>query len=396
MLKNKTQKIWIAIGAAAVAGSASILIHQSSVAGASGANVAAKVGAAPTSVLTLTDRQLAAVKVRPVSSRDFAARLDAVGYVDYDEDRTVPAFAPWAGRIRQVFVKAGDDVRQGAALYSIDSPDLVQAESTLIASAGVLQLTSKALDRERQMHEIDAAAQKDVEQAQSDHQSAEAAYQAARDAVRIFGKTDAEIAKIVAARRTDGELRITSPISGRITARSAAPGLFVQPGNAPAPVTVADLSTMWLVANVTEYDLPRLRIGQELTATMAAYPGRTFTARVTNIASALDPATHRVAVRAEVRDPNHELLPQMLATFAVKTAASARSIAVPLNGVVRESDGTMVVFITQDGRQFERRPVRVGVEQDGWWQILSGLDAGERVAADGALFLSNALSLAAH
>lgn len=391
MLKNKTQNYWIAFGTAVVVVGAILL--RSTAAEVNEAP-AARAHEAPTT-LTLTDLQLAAVKVGPAATHDFAAQLAAVGYVDFNEDRTVPVFAPWAGRIREVFVKAGDDVRRGAPLFSIDSPDLVQAESTLIASAGVMQLSSKALDRVRQMRAVDAAAQKDVEQAQSDQQSADAAYRAARDAVRIFGKTDAEMAKIVAERRTDGELRVLSPINGRITARNAAPGTLVQPGNAPAPVTVADLSTMWLVANVTEYDLPLLRVGQALTATVPAYPGREFKARVTNIGTSLDPLTHRIAVRAELPDPRHELLPQMLASFAVQTGAGARSIAVPLDGVVRESDGTEVVFVTHDGRRFERRPVQVGIEQGGWRQIVGGLAAGEQVATDGALFLSNALSLQA-
>lgn len=347
----------------------------------------------PANSLSLTDLQLKQVKITAAAQHEFVTQREAVGYVDFNQDRTVQVFSPWAGRIKQVFVKAGDDVRQGTPLFSIDSPDLVQAESTLIATAGVLRLTTKVLERAKQMLETQASAQKDVDQALSDQQTAEASHKAARDAVRIFGKTDAQIDAIIASRKTDGELRVFSPMTGRVTARNASPGLLVQPGNAPAPVTVADLATMWMVASVTEYDLPLLRLGQDVSVLVSAYPSRKFQARISNIAASVDPATHRIAVRSEIRDPSHELHPQMLATFLIRTGEPTRSVAVPLGGVVREGDGTTSVFVTRDGRRFERRAVQLGMEQDGLRQVLAGLNAGEQVASDGALFLSNALAL---
>lgn len=343
--------------------------------------------------VTLTDAQAKQVRVVPAAARDFVAQREAVGYVDFNQDRTVQVFSPWAGRIREVFVKAGDTVRAGSPLFSIDSPDLVQAESSLITSAGVLRLTTRALERAQKMLDIQASAQKDVDQATSDQQTAEANYKAAGDAVKIFGKSDAELDGIVAHRHTDGLLRVVSRIDGQVTARNASPGLLVQPGNAPAPVTVADLSTLWMVASVTEYDLPLLKLGQEVAVKVPAYPGRTFRAHVSNIAAAIDPATHRIAVRCELRDPQHELRPQMLATFVIRTGESARSMAVPVAGIVREGDGSMTVFVTRDGRRFERRAVQTGQEQEGVVQVLAGLSAGEQVATDGALFLSNALAL---
>src|SRR5262249_56853374 len=135
---------------------------------------------------------------------------------------------------------------------------LSQAASTLSAAAGVLDLTARALVRAQGLYATHAVAQRDVEQAASDHQTAEGALKAARDSVRLFGKSDAEIDRIVTERRLDPVLVILSPIAGRITARNAAPGLFVQPGNPPAPYTVTDISTMWMIANVSEGDVPAL------------------------------------------------------------------------------------------------------------------------------------------
>jgi len=362
---------------------------------AAGTQIESPAPSDATGIVTLTEAQLKSVKVMPVAQRVFEVEREAVGYVDFNQDRTVQVFSPWAGRIKQVFVKAGDDVKTGASLFSIDSPDLVQAESNLIAMAGVLQLTTRALERARKMFETQANAQKDLDQAISDQQTAEANYQAARDAMRIFGKSNQNMDAIVARRTTDGELRVASPLAGRVTSRNASPGLLVQPGSAPAPVAVADLSGMWLVASVSEYDLPLLHVGQQAYASVLAYPGRRFQAKISNIASTVDPVTHRVAVRSEIQDPRHELHPQMLADFVIRTGQTDQSAAVPVTGVVREGDGTMTVFVPLDGRRFERRAVQVGVTQDGLIQILSGLAAGESVASDGALFLSNALALQA-
>ena len=303
--------------------------------------------------------------------------------------------SPWQGRIARVLAKAGDDVKQGDALFTIDSPDLVTTESNLIAAAGVLQLTTRALERARAMFESQSIAQKDLDQAASEQQTAQANLEAARAGVRIFGKSDAEIDRIIAGRSTAAELRIASPINGRVTARNAAPGLLVQPGSGAAPFTVADISTMWMVANVAEDELPQIHLGQPVEAALAAYPDRKFEGRVTNIGAAVDPNTHRVPVRSEIRDPRHELRPQMLGTFVIRTGVAVRSPAVPLAAVVREGDGTTEVFVTGDGRRFARRPVKLGMQQDGLDQILDGIAEGEQIATENALFLANELALQA-
>ena len=122
-------------------------------------------------------------------------------------------------------------MKKGQTLFTIDSPDLLQAESTLIAAAGVLELTTRNLARLTELHKSLAVSQRDVDQATSDHQTAEGNLRAGRDAVRLFGKTEADIDRIIANRAADPTLVVPSPITGRITARNAAPGLFVQPGN---------------------------------------------------------------------------------------------------------------------------------------------------------------------
>jgi membrane fusion protein, heavy metal efflux system len=368
--------------------------------GVSGAKAAPETepkgsGTAPADSVELQESQMKSVKVETAGERDFPVEKSAVGSIDFNEELLTQVFTPNQGKIVGLFAKVGDEVKRGQTLFTIDSPDLLAADSNLIAAAGVLQLTTRNLTRLRSLYESRAVSQKDLEQAISDQQTAEGNLRAARDAVRIFGKTDAEIDRIVSERMADPTLVVPSPISGRVTARNAAPGLLVQPGNAPAPYTVADTSTMWMLANVAESDSPAFAVGQEVKVSVMAHPGRIFEGRISTIASTVDPTTHRVLVRSEIDDPKHELRSGMFANFIIRTGEPVRSVAVPLDGVVREGDGTMTVWVTADRRRFTKRTVKTGLQRESYYQILEGLEAGELVATEGALFLSNALTIAA-
>jgi cobalt-zinc-cadmium efflux system membrane fusion protein len=278
-------------------------------------------------------------------------------------------------------------------LFTIDSPDLLQAESTLLASAGVLELQKKVLARALNLLKAGGSAQKDVDQATSDQQTAEGNFKAAKNAVRIFGKDDADIEQILADRKVDSTLVVPSPISGRVVARNAAPGFLTQPGVAPAPFTVADLSTMWMIANVIETDAPAYKLGQHVEVTVPAYPDKIFKGRVTALGAMIDPNTHRQLVRSEIEDPEHLLRSGMFASFVIRVGDPVRSLAVPADGVVREGDGTMTVWVTKDNRRFVKRTVKTGLAQEGWTQILTGLAPDESVVTEGAVFLSNKLLL---
>jgi cobalt-zinc-cadmium efflux system membrane fusion protein len=347
-----------------------------------------------TDSVDLSDTQLVSVKVEPVQEREFPVEKDAVGSIDFNEDLSVQVFTPYQGRIIALFGEVGDDVKKGQTLFTIDSPDLLQAESTLIAAAGVLELTNRNLARLQELYTTRAVSQAAVEQSVSDQQTAQGNLRAARDAVRIFGKTDAEIDQIVSQRLADPTLVVPSPIGGRITARNAAPGLLVQPGNAPAPYTVANIDTMWMLANVAEIDSPAFRVGQPEQVRISAFPGRVFEAKVTTIGASVDPNTRRVLVRSEIKDPQHELRAGMFASFTISVGTPSRSPAIPVDGVVREGDGTMTVWVTADRRHFTQRTVKIGEERDGYRQILDGVKVGELAATEGAIFLSNQLAIA--
>ncbi len=350
------------------------------------------VAKATPDAIELPESQLEMVGVGTVSWRSFPQEVEAVGSIDFNEDMAAQVFPPYQGRIAKLYAQMGDNVRRGQPLFTIESPDLIQAESSLIAAAGVLELTTHALERARQLSAVQGMAEKDLQQAVSDQQTAEGTLKAARNAVAVFGKTNAEIDHMVATRTIDPYLVVPSPVTGRITARSAAPGDFVQPGTLPAPYTAADISRIWMNASVTESDMPRVRKGQKIRVSLLAFPGRVFEGEVAMVGASVDPQLHRGMVRAEIDDPAHELLPGMFASFLIATGVPMNTVAVPLDGVIREGDGTMTVWVATDRHHFMKRPVKIGLQHDGYDQILEGVRAGERVVTKGAIFLDNLAS----
>jgi membrane fusion protein, heavy metal efflux system len=347
--------------------------------------------APPEASVVLKPTQLDAIKIESVGTHVFTVEKTAIGNIDYDEDLAVQVFSSYQGKILSASANLGDEVKKGQALYTIDSPDLIQAESTLIGAGAVFDLTSKELARAKSLYGTNGVSEREMEQATSDAQTAEGALKAARDAVRVFGKSDAEIDQMVAGRRIDPVLVVPSPMTGRITSRDAQPGLLVQPGSVPAPYTVADLTTKWMVANVIESDSPLFHIGQAISAKVMAYAGRAFDGKITRLGASVDPNTHRVMVRCDIADPKDELRPGMLANFTIQIGHPVESVALPLNGVVRNGDGTFATWVTTDKQKFVQRIVQLGLQQDGQYQILEGLQRGELAVTDGSVFISNIL-----
>jgi cobalt-zinc-cadmium efflux system membrane fusion protein len=305
----------------------------------------------------LTEKQLTSIKVSPAGERAFPQERTAVGSIDFNENLAVQVFSPYQGKIIKAYAELGDTVKKGQTLFTIESPDLIQADSNLIAAAGVLELTTHALERAKQLYQVQGIAEKDLQQAISDQQTAEGALMAARNAVRVFGKSDAEIDAIIADRKIDAALVVPSPIAGRVTARAAQPGLLVQPGNAPAPYTVADVPTVWMVANVSESNVKYIHVGQTVSVSTMAYPGQVYEGKITVVGATVDPNLHTLLIRSEVQNPRRELLPGILANFVIRIDDPVTAPAAPLASVVREGDGTMTLWVATDQHHFAQRKV---------------------------------------
>ncbi len=355
--------------------------------------VVEEVAAAPESgppTLELTEKQLQQVKIGKIGTRDFKVVKAAVGNVDFNQDRSTQVSTPYQGRIIEVMVYLGDHVKTGDPLFTIESPDLMSAASTLIQTAGVLDLTNANLTRLQGATKIGGAAQKDLDQAISDQKTAEGGYKAARIALTVFGRSEEEIDKIVKERKIDRALIIRSPVDGIVSSRVAAPGLLVQPGG--TPITISDDSTMWLNSFVIESDALAMRVGQAVIAKVPTAGGEVFTGKVTRVGGSVDPNTHRLLVRSVIEDPEHKLRANMIATFEITTDKPEHSVSIPTTGVVREGDGTMTAWVQKDATHFVQRVVKLGIQQDGDDQVLDGLQEGEMVIVEGAIFVDNILN----
>ncbi len=345
---------------------------------------------APT--VDLSPSQLNSIKIEAVGSYAFPVEKEAVGNIDYDGDLSVQVFPPYQGTIIKTFVELGAEVQKDQPLYTIKSPDLIQAESNLIGAAATYELTTKELARAKDLYTTSVGVpQRELEQAVSDQQTAEGALKAARDAVLVFGKTDGEIDQMIASRKIDPALVVRSPIRGKVTYKNAQPGFFVQPGNPPAPYSVADVHLKWMLASVPESESALFHLGQPVAVRTLAYDGRVFKGKVSKIYESVDPNTHRITIRSEITDPKNDLRPGMLANFVIRVDAPVEATAIPANGVVREPDGTMAAWVTTDRQRFTERIIKVGLRKDNRVQILDGLKQGELVVSDGAVFLSNML-----
>ncbi len=390
-LNRKTTTVVAAVATVAVI--AAILLLGSGSGHARGTNAPPESAAGPKKTageetVELAPSQLEAIKIEPLRTHLFPFEKEAVGSITFVDDLNVQVFPPSQGKLLKTFVELGDEVKKGQPLYTIDSPDLIQAESTLIGAAAALELTRKELARAKDLFGTNGVSEREMEQATSDEQTAEGALKAARDAVRVFGKSEADIDQIVASRKIDPALMVPSPVTGQVTAYNAPPGLLVQPGNLPAPIAVADTSVKWMLANVTESDSPSFRVGQAVEAKVMAYPGRTFNGKISKIYASVDPNTHRVTVRSEITDPKNELRPGMLASFVIRVKDPVESVGIPLAGVVRNGDGTMATWVTADKHKFVQRIVQVGLEYDGQRQLLAGVKPGELAVTEGGIFLN--------
>jgi membrane fusion protein, heavy metal efflux system len=146
-----------------------------------------------------------------------------------------------------------------------------------------------------------------------------------------------------------------------------------------------------MLANVTESDSPLIQVGQPVQVAVMAYPGRVFKGKISKLGAVVDPNTHRGMVRCEIADPKDELRPGMLASFVIQVQAPVESVAIPVNGVVRNGDGTMAAWVTTDRHHFLQRTIKFGLQRDGQYQVIEGLQRGELAVTDGAIFLNNML-----
>jgi membrane fusion protein, heavy metal efflux system len=344
--------------------------------------------------------QLSIVKVRPYA---FRVQKTAVGQIAFNEDASTVVLTPFAGRVTRLIARIGDEVKRGDPLFEIDSPEVVQAQTDLIAAVQGLEkaksqliLAKSVLDRQVSLLAGRATAQREVDQARNEHASAESdlataqgTLTAARNRMRVIvGRNQSEVERVERERLINPLITVDAPIDGTVTARKVGPGQYVRSDSGEPLYSIVNLSTMWLKASVPETDIRFVRVGQEIEVRVTALPDRMFRARIAAIGAASDATTRRIVVRSEIPNPDGVLRAEMFATFRIAIGDGEPAPAIPVEALIREGE-VATVWVEEQPMVFRRRVVKIGMEQEGRVQIREGLKVGEVVVGRGAIFVDN-------
>jgi len=380
---------WVALlaVAAAIAVGAYTLWHRHS----GSEPAAAENASADATSFKPTEGQLKTFVVAEVAQHSFQGEERTDGKIAVNADRATPVFSPYSGRITKVVAGLGDVVAAGATLALIEATEFAQAQSDLNTTAAAAKLAKINESRKHALYDARGGSLQDWEQSQADLAAAESALRVSRNKLAILGKSPEQIAELERgeAAAAVALAPIVAPLSGVVVDRQVGPGQFLQAGAASPVFSVADVSTVWVVANVREASAGAVHRGQSVEVEVPAYPGRVFPAHVTYVAPTVDPSTHRVAVRAEIDNRDGALKPEMFATFRIVTGAAANAPGVPDSAVVFEGDSAHVWVLRPD-RTIEFRAIQPGRTVAGYVEVRDGLKIGEQIVTKGSLFIDRA------
>jgi membrane fusion protein, heavy metal efflux system len=317
--------------------------------------------------------------IQAIGEREIQRSLTLPAVVEADPARTVKVLPPVAGRVIDLKAQLGERVTQGQELVVIDSSDLAQAYADDEKARASLKLTKQALDRLLNLEKYSAISVKDREQAQNDYAQAEAELQRAQSRLRAIG---------VSGERKEGSrlLSVKAPVSGSITDLQVAAGAVVNDPTA-AIMTIANLDTIWVTANVPEKDTTLVAKGQSADVVFTAYPGEVFKGDVLFVSDVLDPDTRRTKVRIAFRNPDMRLKPNMFAN-AVFLAPKQIMAVIPITALVLRDDKDQI-FVEVAPWIFEARPVETAFQQGDQAVVRGGVKAGERVVVKGGVLLND-------
>jgi len=342
----------------------------------------------PPGTFRATPQQLKTFTVKSVQMHAFVSEELTEGKIGVNGDRATPVISPYSGRVTRVIAGLGDTIKAGAPLATVEASEYVQAQNDLKVAAAQVKLARINETRKHALYDAKGGSQQDWQQAQADLASAETALNAVRSRLQIFGKTAVDIANLESLQAMNPVATIVAPIAGVVVDRQVGPGQYLQAGGTPV-FTIADPSSVWLLANVREADSGSVNLGQPVEVRVLAYPKRIFKARVTYVAAVVDSVTHRLPVRAEIDNHDLALKPEMFATFRIVTSGATESPAVPAAAVVYEGAAAHVWVVAGDGL-VAYRAIRTGRSDDGLVEVLDGLQAGERIVTKGGLFIDQA------
>jgi len=355
---------------------------------------------------TTTPAEWASLTVEPVAARAFRAEHVTEGKIAVDEDKSTPVFSPYAGRVTKLLAKPGDSVKQGQPLFVIEAADTVGAQNDFVAASTGLNKAKSQFElatiqdkRAKDLFEGKAVPLKDYQQsqatlfqAQNDLRSAETALEAARNRLRILGLSEEAITAFQDKGRINPETTIYAPLAGTVVQPKIGPGQYVSAGASDPVFVIGDLSSVWLTAFVRETEAAAVELGQEMTFSVLALPGKVLTGKINYVATALDPATRRLLVRATLDNRNGQLKPEMFATVTIYAPGDQPTVGVPRQALIYEGDQVRIWVAHDDDKTIELRQIKTGLVNGNLVEVYGNLRPGERIVTKGSLFIDRAAS----
>ena len=347
----------------------------------------AKSAQTPTSPGPATTTQ-SPVRIVQAEPRTRTAVLETTGKVQFNEEQLVRVNAPVTGRVLEVLARPGEAVEPGHRLFVLDSPDLGQAKSDYAKALSDLQRSEKAIKLARELFEIKATAEKDLREAENDYNKAMAERERAASRLRTLGVKPEQLKDIAARADASTAITVTAPRGGIIVERNITPGQVVAYGQSDTPVSlfvIANLSTMWILVDIYEPDVPRVRLGQTVRVTLPCCPQDRHEGKVANIGAAIDKDSRTLKIRVVVPNVGGTLKAEMFVKAAIETGAS-QVLALPQSAIQRQ-DGQTFVLLEKAPGEYARRAIRTGAEFDGVVEILDGVTAQDHVVSTGGVLL---------
>lgn len=336
-------------------------------------------------LIEATPALLKQLKIEAIKPNTVVDSLQVPARVDLNQQRIARIGASVTGRVSEIKAMLGQPVKKGEPLAILNSSELSMAQSDYLKASSQVNLRRLAVQRAQRLLESDVIAAAELQDRQGMLTEAEVDLQAAQDRLRVMGMTEADLKQLAKKRSIHSFSPVLSNIDGVVIERNITLGQVVQP--ADALYTVADLSQVWLIAEIPEQQAHWAHAGDAADAEIPASPEKNVHGKLVYVADLINPETRTVTVRMEVPNPKRDLKPQMLATVLIHKYG-VQSLTLPDKAVFRDENRDYVFVETQPNR-FQMRQVQLGEAEGHDRPVLSGLNAGERVVVDGSFHLNN-------
>jgi cobalt-zinc-cadmium efflux system membrane fusion protein len=336
--------------------------------------------------ITLTSEQLKHVTLFPVAPTAFHKVIEAAGVVDFDNDQATSVLSPISGPVTRLLVEPGQKVAQGQALAMVDSPDFASTLGAYAKALATAKTNRQVADADKDLVQHNGVSARENAQAQTDAANADADRDAALRAVTALN-IDPKVVKAIQAGQaiTHVEGAIRAPIGGTLVEKLITPGQLLAAGTTPA-FTVANLSKMWVMAQVAPSDLGSVTAGDPVEVDTGVSP-QPMTGVVDNVSALVNPDTRAVLTRVVVANPGGVLKKQMYVRVHIRSRQESTGLLVPAAAVLRDDENLPFVYVAQANGSFVRRHVTLGYRAGDRYDIPAGLQAGDRVVADGGVFV---------